>query len=266
MKLYPLYEFPPDEASLLKILFEFDNSQPVSRSEAVEIVQQVYGKRQSRSKIIVRNFQDLGLLSLSNQKINLSQETQLYLDMSKKVSDLLLNLTFRNIDLFKVCFDICEIPNYNDLSNPKIIDFLVYNMGYHREKLTTAKEKMFALRRLINICNPSDEQNEFKTYQSFIKFLGILENEYLGITGQYYGEAIPLNLLKENIINNTPYSSSQINIYIEKLYLDILLSRNVSFTNANVEFAKMGYFEISKKNYYFIKIFDSLYQSPLVLF
>lgn len=267
MKMYPLYEFPQSLIQLTQLLRLIEKLQPVSKVEAVSLVERLYGKRNSRSEITIRNLRDLGILS-GYKNIILSSETQLYLDMNKNLNQLLLFSIYKKNELFQLCNDLYTIKNFMELDNPVLLEAL-YSMGYVREKLATGREKIYAIKRLVSCCssdNNFQNNNPFEAYRHYRSFVSAIQDSYYEISHGNIGEAIPITSLRNYMIKNYSTSNDQFQKFIETLYSDILLSRNVSFTTANIEFAGLGYHEINGINYYFIKLLSPITDEEDTLF
>ncbi|MGG1519951.1 hypothetical protein ABE504_31485 [Paenibacillus oryzisoli] len=257
MKIYPLYEFPPNLEQLAQLLSEIEKVQPISKSDAAALVQKLYGKRKSRSEITIRNLRDLGVLSGMNN-IMLSSETQLYMDMDKDLAQLLLYYIYKQPSLFQLCNDLFSIDNFMEIDNPVLLS-IIYSMGYKSEKLATGREKIYAIKRLISCCISDSTlilENPFYNYKNYYEFIKVLQESYFHTSHERIGEPIPIVLLRDYVIKEHNYSIEQFQKYLNSLYTDILLSRNISFTTANVEFAGMGYYVINNKNYYFMKLLN----------
>ncbi|MNO34835.1 hypothetical protein D3C76_248790 [compost metagenome] len=252
--MYPLYEFPQNLTHLTQLLHLIEKVQPINKLEAISLVEKLYGKRSSRSEITIRNLRDLGILS-GYKNIMLSSETQLYLDMNKSLNHLLLFFVYRKVELFQLCSDLHAIRNFMELDNPELLEKL-YSMGYSRDKLSTGREKIYAIKRLVHCCSENNFQdvNPFESYRHYRNFVKVLQECYFDLSLGNFGEAVPITLLRDHMVSKKSSSNAQFHQYLQLLYSDILLSRNVSFTTANIEFAGLGYYEINGTNYYFIKV------------
>lgn len=257
--MYPLYEFPQSLTQLTQLLHLIEKVQPINKIEAVSLVEKLYGKRNSRSEITIRNLRDLGVLS-GYKNIMLSSETQLYLDMNKNLSQLLLFFIYKKNDLFRLCNDLYTIKDFMELDNPELLNAL-YSIGYQREKLATGREKIYAIKRLVSCCIDINFQglNPFESYLLYREFIKALQESYFDLSHGNFGEAIAITSMRDYMIKKQQCSSTeQFQKFIQSLYSDIILSRNVSFTTANVEFAGLGYHEINGTNYYFIKLLSHI--------
>lgn len=252
MKIYSIYEFPESLYTLFKILINIERIQPVQPIEAESILEKLLGKRPSRIKITIRSLQMLEIITGKNS-IKLSHETQVYIDTNADLSELLLLLIYNNENLFKQCKDICDIENFDGLNNINLI-YTLWSQGYMEERINTAKEKIYALKRLINCCyhNKNKENNTFTEYERYIKFIEDLQNEYLNTTT--IGEVVIINDLRKKMVVSNGYSINKFNEFLSRLFNDPIYSRFVAFTTVNDVFAHRGYFSIQNKDYYYIKL------------
>jgi hypothetical protein len=256
LRLYPIYEFTETIEEFYLFLATIEKEQPINRFDAELLVSKLLGKRSSRSRIIIRNFISLNILS-GQDNIRLSDETQIYFDTKSSLANLLLFLVNQIDDLFKQCVTICSIENINEKNNLEVIS-LLEKEGYYEEKINTAKEKIYAVRRLINCCYNDNEinQNIFLDYKEYINFIKNLQYTYLNLVN--FGEVISIMEIREvmNRVNN--YSNTKFNYCIEKLFKDPIYSRYISFTTVNNEFAHKGYIQINNNQYYYIKVFEKI--------
>jgi hypothetical protein len=261
MKIYKLYEFPPTKVQLINFLLRVEKIQPITKEIAMDIAHAMYGKRSSRSEITVRNLMQLGLL-MGRTKISLSMESQLYLDIGKDIADLLLHLVYNIPSLFNVCEDICNLDPKMELDNPSLLE-LLYSNGYQKEKISTAREKIYAIKRLIVSCEKEGICNSFIEYKKYREFLGNLQNCYLMLVNDKIGEVIEINTLRDELITRLE-TSSEFDINIKRLYHDVLLVNNVSFTGVNSDFARRKYYTIGNNDFYYIKFISKIDGEKLV--
>ncbi|MGE7114177.1 hypothetical protein [Lysinibacillus sp. NPDC047702] len=251
MNIFPLYEFPPDTKVLEKIIFYIEQTQPISVLELKKFVGTLLGKRPSRTNITIKELSKLGIIE-GGKGITLSWETQLYLDLKKPLSDLLIYLSYKKIDLFRICKDICRIDPQNTLSKPQLLLHL-YELGYEEGKLSTNREKLHGITRFINICKESTENNPFEEYEHYMDYLNILETIYLSHTKNKYNVNVTLAELKENIKEKNCFE-----YMLNKLYSDPLLSPKTSFSSVSNAFAIKGFVKLNHSNFYYLKIKESL--------
>jgi len=257
VRIYPLYEFPKNIYQFKQLLLELDKYQPIDKEDAIALVEKLFGKRTSRSEITIRNLRDLGVLS-GRDRLMLSPETQLYLDMDKNLSNLLMFYVYKQPALFQLCIDLIKIDGIMEMNNPLVLSQL-YQMGYKEERLGTGREKIYGIKRLVNCClEENKEENPFLFYEKYQNFLEKLQETYFELTKGKMGDAIPIVQLNDSLVENYNFSISSIQHFFEYLYNDILHSRNIAFTTVNLEYAGLGYFAINQKNYYFIKLLSRI--------
>lgn len=256
MKLYPIYEFPESLYDLLTILISIEKMQPMQVIEVENLVEKYVGKRSSRIKITIRNLRSLNIITGKNN-ISLSHETQVYIDTNSDLSELLLLLIYKEDSLFNQCKDICDIDNFDTINNIALAHIL-WSQGYTEEKINTAKEKVYALKRLINCCynNKSKEFNIFIEYEKYIKFIEDLQEEYLGMAT--LGNVVAITGIRNQMKKSKNYSFDQFNKFLSRLYNDPIHSKFIAFTTVNNTFAHEGYFNIQMKNYYYIKLLEKI--------
>ncbi|MEC1180493.1 hypothetical protein P9B03_18675 [Metasolibacillus meyeri] len=252
MKLYSIYEFPESLYILSKILVNIEKMQPVHNLEAENILEKLLGKRPSRIKITIRNLKSLEIITGKNS-IKLSHETQVYMDTNSDLSELLLLLIYNDENLFQQCKDICNIENFDVINNINLI-YILWSRGYTEENISTAKEKIYALKRLINCCyhNKSKENNIFTEYENYLNFIEDLQNEYLSMAP--IGEVMVINNIRRVMEVNKGYTFNKFNRFLNRLFNDPIYSKFVAFTTVNNIFAHKGYFSIKDKDYYYIKL------------
>ncbi|ETT72610.1 MULTISPECIES: hypothetical protein [Bacillus] len=263
MKLYPIYEFPESLYDLLTILVNIEKMQPMQIIEVEKLLEKFVGKRSSRIKITVRNLRSLNIIT-GTDIIKLSYETQVYIDTNSELSELLLLLVYNEDGLFKQCKDICNIGNFDTLNNIALAHAL-WKQGYTEEKINTAKEKIYALKRLINCCynNKNTDINIFVEYESYMNFIEDLQEEYLNIAT--IGDAVAITDIRNKMQKSKGYSLHQFNNFLSRLFDDPIHSKFIAFTTVNDDFAHKGYFNIHMKNYYYIKLLERiLYKDTLL--
>ena|GEM_PF-4416839 len=255
MKIYSLYEFSSTIEQLEALLKAVDMQQKMDYDEALDLVRRIFGKRPSRTKILLKSFIKLGLLQGKSQVI-LSWESQLYVDLGKDLTELLLFLTYKTSHLFSICKDICEIDPDLVLKNPELLEKL-YMKGYAREKLATGREKIYAIKRLISCCRIKREKNPFKKYEEYINFLTILESQYLLMTQGIFGKPVVIcdlmGRMKESGIERAVFDHN-----IFRLHYDPIIASSTSFSSVIKDFANAGYYKINQSSYYYLKLSESL--------
>lgn len=256
MKLYSLYEFPPTKDKLDEILHLFYQLQPLSYVESFDGVRSIIAKRPSRAQITLKNLIKLGLLE-GKSEISLTWESQIYLDMGKNLEDLLLYLIYKRAELFFLCERICDIDEEFLLSNPKLLVQL-WDIGYETERLTTAKEKLYAIKRLI-LCCKIQNGNPFRGYRQYIDFLKKIESVYLLETNNQFNVPISIMDLKKKLLK-CDVDTAEFNKGFIKLYFDPIFATYTSYTSVISEFADQEYFCIDKESYYYFKLLKRFFE------
>ncbi|PEM13358.1 hypothetical protein COI51_21745 [Bacillus toyonensis] len=252
MKMYPLYEFPPSMEVLEKILIHIDYNQPISNELLKSFVSELIGKRSSRTNITIKELKKLNIIE-GTSEFSLTWETQLYLDLKRPVDGLILYLVYQIPELFKVCKDICFIDPEFKLSKPKLLEKL-YELGYEEGKLSTNREKLFGLIRIIKICQRDTFDNPFEQYSNYISFLKHLQKLYLILTNNQYDKNITLVELQNEMIKEKNIEKKEFEDFISQLYFDPILSSRTSFSTVNNDFASKGYVQVADKKFYYLKI------------
>lgn len=256
MKLYPLYEFPPNLAELDNLLRIIDLSQPLSKESMENLVGELFGKRTSRTEILIRTLRKLDLVILE-EEYSLSWGTQLYLDMKRNIQGLLLHHVYKQIDLFRDCKNICQIDPGLNLSNLALYEKML-DCNYEKENKRTVSEKLYAIKRLIKSCQTEHESNPFIEHEKYIKFIYILEESYLSIVGVYGRNMIIKEL--EKILVSKGYSKLTFSKYLKQLFKDPILATSTSFSTVSEDFAVGEYISINNDDYYFVKINKNFFE------
>lgn len=251
--MYPLYEFPPTIYHLEEIVTSIDLVQPLSIEETRNLVSRIVGKRPSRTNITVKELKKLKIIEEHERCISLSWETQLYVDMERDLTDLLLYLVYRIPELFNLCNLICKIdPNF-ELSKPELL-LNLFNYGYEEEKVTTAREKLFGIVRLVEVCKKEEVTNPFSRYKEYIEFLYKIDRAYLDLTAGLYNKNLEIVKLKRKILEDNSLSEEIFDDFFIMLYRDPIFSSNTSFTTVIKDFATEGYYLLNNVDYYYLKL------------
>ncbi|MEX3748288.1 MULTISPECIES: hypothetical protein [Lysinibacillus] len=252
MNIYPLYEFPPNVEVLEGILHYIDYEQPVISEKLKDFVGELLGKRPSRTNITIKELKKIGIIE-GDKEFSLTWETQLYLDLRRPIPNLIIHLIHKIPELFKICKDICDLDPENNLSKPKVLKNL-YEIGYQEGKLSTNREKLHGLMRVIQICRNSQCSNPFKEYEYFIEWLENIEGNYLLFTNNRYDENIALTDLKCKMDEQDIQKTNDFEIMLNKLYSDPVFSSFTSFSSVSNNFAKKGYIEFEGNKFYYLKL------------
>lgn len=252
MELYSLYEFPPDISSFNEVLSEIDRVKVIEIDNLENVVSRIFGKRPSRTKILIKDLRKLGFIE-GNEKVSLSWETQMYLTTKNDLRGLILLLTYQIPILFQNCIDILQVDPAFDLSNPSLIKSL-HELGYKKEKLTTSREKIYAIKRLINLSKDEPcRQNHFKDFQVYIDSLQLLEQCYLKRTNNKWNENVIISELQEEYEERKDAEQSFSKV-ITSLFYDPVFASFTSFSTVVSKFAHSNYFKLDKEVFYYIKI------------
>ncbi|MCB2291590.1 hypothetical protein LGK97_17895 [Clostridium sp. CS001] len=256
MKMYSLYEFPKDEQELNTIIQYVDKYQPVQYEKLLDIISETIVKANSRTNITLKTLRKIGLIE-GDRLISLSPTTQIYLDLNKSLQDLILYLIYLKKDLFEACKLIFKITYNATISNTDLIRELS-KIGYLDSK-RTAQEKVYAIKRLISMCQKYDEHNPFHEYEEYISFLVRLQSEYFLLGEGKKNEPIPIEKLKRAMIK-CDLSGTLFDENFSKLYNDPIYSMHTSFTTVINEFAREKYYKLLEKDYYYFKLSDLIVQ------
>lgn len=250
MKLYSIYEFPPSLEELEELIKLIDLSSSLPLEKLRVITSQLYGKRMSRTNILIKELVKLGLIE-GRSVVNLTWEAQLYVDLNRKLDKLLLHNVYKINDLFESCKLICKIdPKLKMTTSSLYKEILKY--GYVEENIRTVTEKLYAIKRLIKAVQRESVFNPFLEYEEYIEFLSVFNNEYLIHVGEY-GKNASITILYE-ALKNYGYEKEKFKRNLELLYSDPIFATYTSFSTVNVDFAKNDYFQIKDESFYYIKI------------
>ncbi|KAB2481421.1 hypothetical protein [Bacillus cereus] len=256
MKIYSLYEFPPDLASLSKLISIVDAIQPLSKDTMREIVSDIFGKRSSRTEILIKDLKKIGIIE-GNDLMTLSWESQLYVDLRADLRRLLVHNVYKINELFYICKLICDIDPTLELSNQNLYKLLLLNCSLDVENKRTVSEKLYAIKRLVRLCQNSEEVNPFKAHEVYIGFLRNLQKKYIEEAEGYAKNVIIKNL--ESAMCISGYTKAEFNRFMTMLYTDPIYATYTSFSIVNKEFAEKGYITLEDKDFYYIKIKNKLF-------
>lgn len=259
MKLYPLYEFPATIEDFENILIEIDMCQPVDYEECLSIIHKIIDKRESRTKITLKNLIKLGILQ-GKEKISLSWESQLYMDLKSDLRQLLLYLIYQRVELFLICYHICKVDKNLSLNKTEIIKSLEC-LGYDTGNIRTSKEKIYAIKRVIKSVK-INERNPFLEYKLYRDSLQYLQNVYLLATNKTNIpiELAVLEIKYDEYIENYNYKAEDFKELIRKLYSDPIYSSYTSFTTAIRKFTDNNYLNINNNEYYYFKLNEYIFR------
>lgn len=254
MKIYSLYEFPKDESELDVIIRYVDEYQPVQLNKLMDLISETIVKANSRTNITLRTLKKIGLIE-GDKLISLSSATQIYLDLNKTFQGLLLYLTYMRPELFRDCKAIYKLIKKDLLSNTDLIKVL-WKMEYEDSK-RTAQEKVYAIKRLISMCEKDNERNPFEEYEKYILFLSKLQDKYFLLTGDKKNEPIAIQRLKNAMVQEK-ITEKEFDENFTDLYSDPIYSAKTSFTTVIKEFANEKYYKILGKEFYYFKLSESI--------
>ncbi len=252
MKIFPIYEFP--KADELKIIMDFiDQNQPVEYEKLFDVIGDTIIKANSRTKITLNTLKKVGFIE-GNRLIALSSATQIYLDLNKSLKELLLYLIYLKKDLFNDCKTIYRLIE-GSKDNIDIIQEL-WNIGYTDSK-RTAQEKVYAIKRLITLCQDNENHNPFKEYEDYISFLIKLQEYYFKLAKDQKNHPVTIISFKKTMLESS-VSEKEFDHYFLRLYNDPIFAINTSFTTVILEFANEKYYRIGDKEFYYFKLSDNI--------
>ncbi|WP_230504561.1 hypothetical protein [Sutcliffiella rhizosphaerae] len=252
MKIYPLYEFPPSMEVLEKILIHVDYNQPILDEALKSFVGELLGKRPSRTNITIKELKKLNIIE-GTSEFSLTWESQLYIDLKRSVDGLILHSVYKIPDLFDICKNICFIDPELKLLKPELLEEL-YELGYQEGKISTNREKLFGLTRMIKICQNNMFKNPFEKYGNYMDFLKKMQKVYLELTNNQYDKNITLVELQNEIMKQENIEKGISESFIKQLYFDPILSSYISFSTVNNDFASKGYIWIGENKFYYLKL------------
>ncbi|MCK0473757.1 hypothetical protein [Halalkalibacter sp. APA_J-10(15)] len=250
MKLYPIYEFPPSLEELEELIRFIDLSPSLSLEKLRDIASQLYGKRMSRTNILIKDLAKLGLIE-GRSVVTLTWEAQLYVDLNRKLDKLLVHNVYKINDLFESCKLICKIDPKITMTNPSLYKEVLKH-GYSEENIRTVTEKLYAIKRLIKASQREGVFNPFLEYEQYIDFLSLLKKEYLILVGGYGKNASITSLFEA--LQKYGYEREDFKRNLDLLYSDPIFATYTSFSTVNIDFAKKDYFLIKDDTFYYIKI------------